>query len=184
MRRLGTLLFLAFFLVQEAIAQNPSIALDGELFTKKFVGNPPNGDKLLEFIREPESFEKWTKLVGVRYQRLASIGNDPKKVAEGMAAVVKASNPNSNSRIIVNESKSEALIDFLTWPASGEYLEFNVFRYAKSKDGGGVVSLQFANRFKSDNSPEAINQFKALRQSWINQAATFDMGIVHGLIGK
>ena len=184
MRRIGALLFFAFCLVQVASAQNTPITLDGETFTKQFVGNPPNGDKLLEFVRETETFEKWTKLVGIRYQQLPGVGNDPKRVAQGMARIVKTTNPKANSRIITNKQTSEALIDFLTWPPNGAFLEFNVFRYVKSKDGNGVISLQFAKRFTSNSSPEAIKQFKSLQKSWVDQAAAFDMGIVHTILGK
>ena len=183
MRNIGAILFFTFCLVLPAIAQDTPIKLDGEIYTKQFIGNPPNGDKLMEFVRETETFEKWTKLIGVRYQQLPGVGNDPKRVAQGMAQIVKASNPKSNSSIIANETNSEAIIDFLTWPSTGEYLEFNVFRYVKSKDGNGVVSLQYAKRFTSD-TPPTIEQFKSLRKSWVSQAAEFDMGVVHDLLGK
>lgn len=98
--------------------------------------------------------------------------------------MVKKTNPNAKSQVIFNETASEALIDFLTWSPDGEYFEFNVFRYAKSKDGSGVISLQFANRFTSDASPDSINRVRSLRQSWVNQAAAFDMQIVHRVLGK
>ncbi len=184
MRIIGGLIFLACCFVQGAMAQNAPIVLDGERFEKQFIGSPPNGDKLVEFVRQTETFEKWTKLVGMRYQRIPRLGNDPLKVAQGMAKVVKETNPSANSKIIFNETTSEAIIDFLIWPPSGEYLEFNVFRYAKSDDGGGVISLQFANRLASDGPADAIDKFRSLRQSWVKQAAEFDMRIVHGLMGK
>ena len=183
MRTLGAILFFSFCLVQAAIAQDPSIQLDGEPFSKQFVGNPPNGDKLKEYVRETETFEKWTKLIGIRYQQLPGVGNDPKRVAQGMAQLVKEANPRSNSSIVANEKTSEAIIDFLTWPPTAEYIEFNVFRYAKSSDGNGVISLQFANRFTSDTAP-TVEQFKSLRKTWLSQAAAFDMRVVHGLLGK
>ncbi|MBZ0069817.1 MAG: hypothetical protein K8F26_13510 [Thiobacillus sp.] len=183
MRTIGAILFCAFCLVQSAAAQDSPIKLDGESFAKQFVGNPPNGDKLMEFVKETETFEKWTKLIGVRYQQLPGAGNEPKRVAQGMAQIVKATNPKANSSIIANESSSEAIIDFLTWPPSGEYLEFNVFRYVKSKGGNGVISVQFAKRFTSDTAP-TIDQLKSLRKSWVYQAAELDMRVVHDLLGK
>lgn len=183
MRTLGAILFFAFCLVQAAVAQDSSIQLDGELFSKQSIGNPPNGDKLREYVRETESFERWTKLIGIRYQQLPGVGNDPKRVVQGMAQLVKEANPRSNSSIIANEKTSEAIIDFLTWPPTAEYIEFNVFRYVKSSDGNGVISLQFANRFTSDSAP-TVEQFKSLRKAWVTQAAAFDMGIVHNLLGK
>ena len=113
MRIFGALIFFAFCLIQGASAQNAPITLDGERFEKQFVGNPPNGDKLLEFVREVETFEKWTKLVGLRYQQLPRIDNDPLKLAQSMALMVKKANPNANSKVIFNEKTSEAIIDFL-----------------------------------------------------------------------
>lgn len=160
-----------------------AITLDGELFTKKFVGNPPKGDKLVEFIREGETFDNWTKLVSFRYQQLPNLGNDPTKVAEQMAQTLKTVNPKANSQIIINKQASEAIIDFLTWPPDGKFMEFNVFRYAKSTDENAVVSLQLAYRF-TDSSPKGTEQFKKIRASWINQAATFDIMRVHATLSE
>lgn len=173
MRRFAQILLLLVF-AQGVFAQAALITLDGEPFTKKFIGSPPNGDRLLEFVRESETFEKWTKLVGYRYQQLPVIGNDPKKVAAGMAQIVKATNPKAQSRVIVNEKTDEVILDFLTWSADQQIIEFNVFRYAKSNDGKAVVSLQLAYRF-SDSSPEGIEKFKTVREAWLKQAIAFDM---------
>lgn len=180
MRRFAQVLLLLVF-AQCVFAQEASITLDGEPFTKKFVGSPPNGDKLLEFVRENETFDKWTKLVGYRYQQLPVIGNDPKNAAAGMAQIVKATNPKAQSRVIVNEKTDEAILDFLTWPADQQIIEFNVFRYAKSNDGKAVVSLQLAYRF-TDSSPEGIEKFKTVRDAWLKQALAFDMKNVQAAV--
>jgi hypothetical protein len=182
MRCIAQVILLLLFTIHGAIAQEV-ITLDGEPFTKKFVGSPPNGDKLLEFVRKSESFEKWTKLIGYRYQQLPKIGNDPRKSAAAMAQIVKAANPQAQSRVIVNEKTNEALIDFLTWPPDGKYMEFNVFRYAKSVDGNAVVSLQLAYRF-TDRSAEGGEKFKKIRDAWINQAVAFDMKHVHAALAQ
>ncbi len=179
-RRFAQILLLLLF-AQYVFAQEAAITLDGEPFTKKFVGSPPNGDRLLEFVRENETFEKWTKLVGYRYQQLPVIGNDPKKVAAGMAQIVKAINPKAQSRVIVNEKIDEAILDFLTWPADQQIIEFNIFRYAKSNDGKAVVSLQLAYRF-TDSSPEGIEKFKTVRDAWLKQALAFDMRNVQAAV--
>lgn len=170
-------------LSQKVIAQDIAISFDNEQFTKKFVGKPPNGDMLQEFIREDETFDNWTKLVGFRYQQLPGLGNDPKKAALSMDRILKVSNPKTHSMIIVNEQTSEAIIDFLTWPKDGAYMEFNVFRYAKSIDGKAVISLQLAHRF-TDTSSESLEKFKKIRESWIKQAAAFDMKIIHTTLDK
>ncbi len=169
--------------LQGSYAGEFQVVLDGEVFTKKFTGKPPNGDRLIEFVRENETFESWTKLVGFRYQQLPGIANDPKKAAVAMAQVVKMTNPKSQSRVIVSNERSEAIIDFLTWPPDGKYMEFNVFRYAKSADGNAVVSLQFAYRF-TDTSHESLEQFKKIRGSWINQSVAFDIKGVDTLVSE
>jgi hypothetical protein len=183
MQRLFAILVLLAGLNPLAMAQDAAITLDGEPFTKRFTGNPPHGDKLLEFVRESESFEKWTKLIGFRYQQLPRIGNDPRQTAAGMVRVIKQTNPKAQSRVLVNERASEAILDFLTWPPDGKFMEFNVFRYVKSTDGRAVVSLQLAYRF-TDASPEGAERFKQLRESWIRQAAAFDMKQVHAALDR
>lgn len=184
MRQVARLvLLLLLFAGQCAVAREPAPILDGEPFTKTFVGTPPNGDKLLEFVREHESFEEWTKLIGYRYQQLPGIENDPRKMAAGIARAVKAANPQAQSRIAVNERTGEALVDFLTWPPDGRFMEFNIFRFSRSADGKAVISLQLAYRFrdKTANGAENLNR---VRDAWIRQAAAFDMRNASIALGK
>src|SRR5262245_47559907 len=183
MRLRASLLLLLLFGIQFALAQGFVVSVDGEPFTKKFVGKPPGGDKLLEFVRESESFDKWTKLVGFRYQQLPALGNDPVKIAFALAQQVKASNPKAQSSVITNKDRTEAIVDFVTWPPDGKFMEFNVFRYVRSQDGKAVVSLQLAHRF-SDTSPEGTERFRNLRQSWLKQAAAFEMREVHRALAQ
>lgn len=166
------LLWLVF--ASSVFAQVAPIAFDGELFTKKFVSSPPNGDKLLEYVRENESFEKWTKLVGYRYQQLPGLGNDPKKAAASMSQFIKITNPKASSRVIVDDKNDEALLDFVISSADQKIIELNIFRYAKSTDAKAVVSLQLAYRF-SDSSPEGVEKFKSMRDAGLKHAIAFDM---------
>jgi len=174
------LLTLPLTFIQYATAQDSIITLDGESFTTKFVGNPPNGDKLLEFFRESETFDNWTKLVGFRYQQLPGVGNDPSKVAVGMSMLLKAKG--KPSAVTGNKKNSESMIDFITGPQNG-FMEFNVFRYAKSTDGKAVVSLQLAYRF-TDTSESNVQNILKLRESWIKQAVAFDMKIVQDALAQ
>ena len=183
MRHPLKVLFLILFLGQGAVAQESSINFDNETFTKLFKGRDQNGDKFLEFVRESESFKKWTKLIGLRHQKLPGIANDPQKAAKGMARVVKMSNPDAQSRVIANPKTSEALIDFLTWPSDRKFMEFNVFRFVRSPDGNAVVSLQIAYRF-TDTSAAGINKFREIRKSWINKAVAFDMDKIHATLAR
>jgi hypothetical protein len=174
MRKFALALLLLVSAVTQSAAAGTPFAVDGEVFTKKSVAAPPSGEKLIEYVREIESFESWTKLIGLRYQHVPGVQNDPKQVAAGLAQLVKSRDPTSQSRIIANEKTNEVLIDFLTRDPGGQFMEFNVFRYAKSSDGNAVISLQFAYRF-TDVSAEGTQRFIALRESWIRQAVAVDM---------
>lgn len=186
MKRLIALACLALMLPATAYAA-PTFELDGKAFTKRFVGHPPHGDKLIEYIRPDENFGAWTKLIGLRAQHLPRLRNDPVTTAQAMAAFVKRTNPRAQLRLMTKHDKSEAMLDFLTWPPGGKYLEFDVFRYARSRDGKTVVSLQLARRF-TDLSPQGQQrfriQFPLIRNAWIRQAAGFDMNAVRASLGQ
>lgn len=182
MRRFAQVLFLLFALCQCALAEEVATTFDGESYAKKFIANSPNGDKLLEFVRESESFDNWTKLIGYRYQQLPGLGNDPEKVAAAMAQAVKASNPQAQFQVIANKKTNEAIINFVTWSPDNKYTELNVFRYSKSVDGKALVSLQLACRLKVDASMEGIAKLWNIRSSWTNMAAEFDMKNVHSAL--
>jgi hypothetical protein len=184
MRRFAQVLMLLLVFCRIAAAEEalPSIIVDGEPFTKKFVGKPPNGDKLLEFVRDNESFDNWTKLVGYRYQQLPGLGNDPIKFASAMGKIVKQTNPQAHYQVLKNEKTNEAIIDFLTWSMGQKYMELNVFRFWKSMDGKAVVSLQFAYKFEPPSATqEGAKEFerkgkelKERRNSWIKQVVESD----------
>ncbi|MCL4772319.1 MAG: hypothetical protein KJZ98_00050 [Burkholderiaceae bacterium] len=174
---------LLLFFAQCAVAQESTPILDGEPFTKRFVATPPNGDRVLEFVRAHESFEEWTKLIGYRYQQLPGIDNDPRKFAAGMARALQAANPQTQARVAVNGRTNEVMIDFLTWPPDRRFMEFNVFRLARSPDGKAVVSLQLAYRFAGP-AANGAEKLRKVRDAWISQATAFDMRNAHAALGK
>lgn len=174
MRRLLPFFLLLWCCARAALAQDSDLVFDGEPFARRFATGQPNGDKLVEFVRDGESLEQWTKLIAYRYQHLPRLGNEPRQVVAGMARVVMANNPQAQSRITFDKKSNEAVIDFLTWPPDKRFLEFNVFRYARSADGSAVLSLQLAYRF-TDTSPAGAARLGALRDAWLKQAIAFDM---------
>ena len=182
MRHLAQLI-LVLFLVPCVHAQQAAVTFEGEAFAKTYVARSPSGDRLIEFVRESESFEQWTRLIAYRYQKLPGIGNDPQKLAVQMAKTIKAANPLAQSRVITNEASQEALIDFVTWPPDGKFMEFNVFRYVRSPDGKAIVSLQLAYRF-TDATAEGKEKLRRIRESWIAQAVAFDMKGVHAALAR
>ncbi|NWG86644.1 MAG: hypothetical protein HXY26_03885 [Hydrogenophilaceae bacterium] len=182
MRTLLNVLLLGFaFACQGAYAEDSAVSFDGQVFLKRFEAAQPNGDKLVEFVRDGEALENWTKLIGFRYQQLPRIDNDAKKAAAAMAQVVKATNPGAPAQVMVND-QNEAILDFLILSKDAKFMEFNLFKYAKSNDGNAVVSFQFAYRF----SPSSISppEFSKSRITWINSAASYDMNQVQAAFGK
>ena len=139
-------------LFQQAIAGEILPTVDGEVFAKRFVGKPGNGQLLVEFVREGESFESWTKLVGYRSQQLPGIDNDPFKYASAMLRMAQGQDPRSNPQILRNEQSNQAVVDYLIHAPDGKFVEHNVFRFWKSRDGKAIVSLQIARRFDLPNS--------------------------------
>jgi len=98
-----------------------------------------------------------------------------------MERLVKQTNPQAPVKVSRNEQSSEAIVDFLTWPQDQSYMELNVFRFWKSKDGNAVVSVQLANKFVAPK-PEwsqnganeyqrKLNEVRERRQNWIKQIA-------------
>lgn len=163
MRKLISLLTLLFAFANCTAAQDIDVISEGEIYPKKFSETLPNGDLQIEFVRESETFENWTKLVGFRFQQFPKLNNEPKRAALALIRVTKLVNPAVQPTMMMNPEESEAIVHFLTWPTDGrKFMEFNVFRYAKSNDEKGIVSVQFAYRFQLDDTklPELAKQIK------------------------
>jgi hypothetical protein len=141
-----------------------------EVFEQKHAVKTPSNDKLIEFVREPESLQNWTKMVAYRWQALPGANNNPSQVVRNMANLLQSKGLRFS--MIENPQTGEALIDFLASDQRG--LEFNVFKYKQSRDGLGVVSVQWAQRF-TDTSPEGTDRFLRLRKQSIQEAAGFNM---------
>ncbi len=161
-------------------AQAVDLKLDDELYFQKFSIKSPQGDKTIEFVRNSENLENWTKLIGFRYQQMPGADNDPSKVAIGMATILKARG--MMSAVSENKKMSEAMIDFIS-RGKTNILEFNVFRYGRSKDGKAVISLQFAYRF-TDTSEQNVQNILKLREAWTKQAALFDMNTIENALDQ
>ena len=188
MRRLIPLLLLVTTLFQHALAERLMPTVDGEIFSRTSIAKPANGDRLFEFVRDEESFDKWTKLVAYRYQRLPGLRNDPIEYAFAMERAIKQQNPAAPVKVSQNEGSNGAILDFLTWPQDQSHMELNVFRFGKSKDGSAVVSVQLASKFvpykptfSQDSANEYERQLKVIRdrrKSWIKHVTEADLQLI------
>lgn len=188
MRHFLTSLFLFAALFQRALAGDLIPIVDSNALTKNAVTKLANGDILIEFIRAEESFENWTTLAAYRYQRLPGLSNDPNRYALAMQQVIKQANPAAPVKVSNDDHPDEAMLDFLTWPVDQSYVELDVFRFVRSRDGAGVVSLQLASKFvpqKVTVSQEGFNAYqrqltavRERRKSWIKQVESTDLRLV------
>ena len=176
MRRIAQILLLLLASYQLTVSAEPIPTIDGESFTKKLVGKPTGGHKLVQFVRESESFESWTKKIYFRYQELPGIDNDPFKYASAMWRMVEREDPQAKPQILRNERSNQVILEYATFPPEKKYVEHNVLRFWKSADGNALLSLQITRRFDLP-SPELMQEFASQgmktgdrKFSWVMQA--------------
>ena len=136
-----------------AIAAPSPVRMDGKILPQEFVGQMTKSERLKEYVAADETFERWTRLIGLRLQSVPQIGNDPLKMAQNMAALARRQYPDMPQPNIVPQ-KDGAIVQFYAYQAGKNgILEANVFRYWKRKEG--LYSLQFARRVPLSSMNEA-----------------------------
>jgi len=166
------LLALFFGITSNTKAQDPRrpekacVQFDNQTLILAFEGNDPS-HPIKEFIPAGENINSWTKLASIQEYPEAL---DPKTFASTMVRVLKAQNPQSRNRVIENSETGEVLLDFITWPENCEYVEFNIFKFAKKK-GRGVIAFQYALR-KYGDSTAFLTDLKGTRIRLVNMMAT------------
>jgi hypothetical protein len=156
------------------LAANPdaavrSINFDDAVYTRQLVARTAQGN-LAEYVKPDETVDNWSTLVAVR---TVPQSNDPGAMAAELVKALKRSNPDARFQLLVKEDETEAIVDFITWPADGSYGEFNLFRYIKRPGRPGLISYQFACKVR-DTSPDATEQFKQDRHRWIDEMTRAD----------
>lgn len=170
-RPLLTALLLLAGAPQAAPAQD-SVVFDGERYARVHRERQSDGDRMVQFVREPETLENWTR--SIAFYRYTKIGNDPARAAAELRDSMKAASSGAQAHMTVHSVTRDAIVDFLTRPADRRYLEFNVMRYAKDSGGNGLVAFRFAHRFR-DTGKELSGQFNERRHSWRGQVEQFDL---------
>lgn len=149
-----------------------SIEFDGDSYVEQFESATPE-IRLMEFVRPNETVDNWTKLLAVRnFTQL----DDPGQSAAAVGKTLQQLQPEAKYRLLEKEDGSEAIIDFITWPADASYLEFNIHRYLKKPGLPGLVSYQFAYKF-TDTSPESQQKFQELRAKWVDEMSKADWNV-------
>lgn len=163
-------LLLTVFL-QPARAQE-SLVFDGERYVRVHRERQSPGDRMAQFVRERETLGNWTQSIAIYHY--TKLGDDPTQAALELRDGVKAANPDAQAHLVVHSVTRDAILDFLTWPPDGSYLEFNVMRYAKDAAGKGLLAFRFVHRF-TDARKEDAKAFTSKRLLWRDQVMEFGL---------
>lgn len=175
MKRLFALLLSALLAGQAAYAAPAPVKFDGKTFSKEFVGVMEHGNRLKEYVANGESFENWSRLIGIRYQEMPQLNNDPAAMAKALAVTLRQNNPQAKFEITHDPQKNVAVIDFITWKtgaANDGTMEINAFKYWQSADKKGLYSLQLAQRVRTadyKDQQKAVQALKNIRSSLLKQ---------------
>ena len=178
-RRLVAAMALLAAAPRPARSQQQAIVFDLERYVRVHRERQSSGDQIVQFVPEGETLADWTRSIAI--YRYTALGDDPARAALELRESVRAANPDAQSRIQVHTVTDDAVLDFLTWPPDGRYLEFNVMRYAKVARGKGLVALRFVYR-SADARKELSEQFKESRLSWVRQVADFDLIAIYAVL--
>jgi hypothetical protein len=99
-----------------------------------------------------------------------------------LAKLVVQRDKRADIRILKDTASSEAMIHFLASAPTSDIVEVNVFKYARSADGNGLISAQFAFRFTLGETD--ADDVKALRRRTVDEMARFPMSTVNAYFGR
>jgi hypothetical protein len=171
--RLLSLFAMLLASVSLARADTPAVEFGGDRFTLAFedqatLPDGEAGDGIAEFTLPGESVDNWSKLFA--FHAYPEMGDDPLAAVETVGKVVKETNKDANYAIITDDKTGEAIIDFLTWAPESDVMEFNVFKYARSADGRGLIAMQYAQHIKLGEID--VDGMRALRERAVDDMAT------------
>ena len=176
MRVLAVLaLVLAALLSTLSAAEAQSVTFGGERYSPLHQQTVNASHSYVELGRDGESLKGWTKLVTLHAFPQA---NDAAAAAGALARTVRQRDPSTKMRLIANDATGEAMLDFLAF--KGDLAEFNVFKYAPASHGGGVVAVQFSQRFRGSIEPEDVME---MSRRTIGMAH-FDMNLARAVLGR
>lgn len=175
MRLLATAILIAWASIAVA-ADTPTVDFGGQSYALNYEdqatlpdGQPGNG--IAEFTLPDETVADWSKLFS--FFTYPQMGDDPVAAVEAVGKAVKDNNKDANFAIVTNDKTGEAIIDFLTWMPGSDVMEFNVFKYARSADGRGLVAMQYAQHIKLGDMD--VDEMRELRATSVANMAAADM---------
>jgi len=173
MLKLAAALLSFLALAAAALAEPASLSFGGGRLVEKYARSGPQA-AIIEFVPPDQTLDSWTSLVGFR--GLWESKGTAADAAAALALVTGERYPASKPRILAKGA--EAMVVLVAAPPNDDLVEFNVFKYGRAPDCRGIVSFQYARRFRGLD-PEDVRR---LGQRWVSEAATFDLSIVHAAL--
>jgi len=180
-------LMTVYFASAEGLKPNEVVpVMGGEAYSKVARVDTEAGVLVYRYIRDTETFEDWTTAVTYTLYRNPSVGDRPKSVATVIVSSLQNSNPQAKYNLTGNEEGTEVILDFLTWPADKEYMEYDVYRIESGQKGEGVYVLQFSVKFPYvENMSEAqVKELVTLRNGMIKQVLQYNMTSVKTMLSS
>src|SRR4051795_3842526 len=157
MMKLAAALLSFLALAAAALAEPASLSFGGDRLVEKYARSGPQAG-IIEFGPPDQTLDNWTTLVGFR--GLWESKGTAADAAEGLAAVTRGRHPTATARARVISAPcpaskprilakgADAMVVFVAAPPNDDLVEFNVFKYGRAPDGRGIVSFQYARRFR------------------------------------
>lgn len=164
----STRLWLAGLLLGFAMASAPAsektISFDGQTYYVAF-HKADGGKSITEYLPKGQKLDSWVRLVSIR----TLPGEDnPKLAALGLVRTLKYQNPRAQSAMMQHPSSKDVIVDFVTWPQDGKFIEFNIFRYSKLAKNKGLLLQQYAQRAYGDKTNDFLASLGSERQRLVN----------------
>jgi len=181
MKKFLTILFLLIFSISPVFAKKQKdyhINFRGDRYTLLYsIKSPDFGGYLNEYYKTGETYNTWSEMLAVHHFPNAYSPIDQiKQFREYLGSM------NCPSALTFNDKKNEAMIDFILINNNQVpiILEFNVFKYQKSKKCGSVA-LQYAKRYAVTTAmqvDEAKRDFEKSRKKIIKSVKKYDIPTV------
>jgi len=145
-------------------AAEKTISFDGQTYYVAY-HKAEGGKSITEYLPKGQNLDSWVRLVSVR----TLPGEDnPKLAALGLVRTLKYQNPQAQSAMMQHPSSKDVIVDFVTWPQDGKFIEFNIFRYSKLAKNKGLLLQQYAQRAYGDKTTDFLSSLKSERQRLVN----------------
>jgi len=157
-----------------AVSADDKLTFLGESYGVAFRKADAGHHAIIELLRSGEDLKSWKKLLGLHRFRQST--QSPKQAAIAVATELRKRDPSARFEISEHAQTEQVLIDFLAF--DGPTVEFNAFKYRRASKGGGLVAVQYAERFTL--GAVDAQSLKELRRRAIAALAGFDLGSVEG----